>query len=78
MAVATPPELNHSRMLASSPAETVLMCPLTFSEGTPSARHFSMMTLLATPSSLAMSEIRLLANLRSADRDESNHLHEKL
>ncbi len=63
MAVAVPPspssELNHSRIVASKPADTVDMWFLMTDSGMPSWWHFSTTALDLTPRSLATSKTRL-------------------
>jgi len=57
---------NHSRIVASSPAETADMWPFTMLSGIPSAWHFATITLESTLSSFANSKIRFcLAKHRS-------------
>ncbi len=55
-AVTTPPSFpaspNHSRMVAASPNDTAVWCPLM--SGIPSASHLATTTLEGTPSSFAI------------------------
>lgn len=57
--------LNHSLIDISRPIETVDMCPLTIVSEMPSSRHLVMIALDSMPSSFAICEIRLPANVSS-------------
>src|SRR5690554_6013214 len=56
MAVTLAPSVNHSRMVASRPADRAAMW---FFSSIPSARHLSSTSLLVTPSSRASSNTRV-------------------
>jgi hypothetical protein len=63
--VAWAPELNHSRIVASRPAEMTERWFLTLSSGIPSARHLATIALASIPRSFAMALSRRIAKSNS-------------
>jgi len=70
-AVEGEPELHHSRMVASRPADTVDMWSLMVVAGMPSAWHLATMALDSMPSSFARLWMRLVAKPTSESRPQT-------